>query len=304
MKPLIAAGVELASQGLNAFATGKMNKATRKWAQMMYNKQRRHTLEDWAMQNEYNSPSAQMARLKEAGLNPNLVYESGVHQAADKVGQSDVGNYQPKAPEFDFGRITQSAIDAKQANLQAKQTEEQTENLRTQKELMAAQTLETNSKTANNTQDLTLKKEVQQYNVDAARLQNARVQMETNVLEQRNAREAVMQSQNIKESIARIAELNARVSKNPYEINQLKNAIESGTLDNEFKKIENELAKKNIFKNDPLYARLAVLAYNKLTEGNSKSKKIDPQVEHSNKYFKEQSRFIVHDIIRQLFEGK
>ena len=145
---------------------------------------------------------------------------------------------------------------------------------------------------------------MQQYNIDAARLQNARMAMETSVLEQRNAREAVMQSQNIKESIVRIAEMNARIAKNPYEINQIKTAIESGQLDNEFKRIENELAKKNIFKNDLLYARLAVLAYNKLTEGNSKPKKIGPQVEHSNKYFKEQSRFIVHDIIRQLFEGK
>ena len=31
----------------------------------------------WHRQNEYNTPSAQMARLREAGLNPNLVYGSG-----------------------------------------------------------------------------------------------------------------------------------------------------------------------------------------------------------------------------------
>lgn len=33
--------------------------------------------ENWQMQNEYNSPAAQMARLQEAGLNPNLVYNGG-----------------------------------------------------------------------------------------------------------------------------------------------------------------------------------------------------------------------------------
>jgi len=34
-------------------------------------------LEMWNKSNEYNSPQAQMARLKSAGLNPNLVYGSG-----------------------------------------------------------------------------------------------------------------------------------------------------------------------------------------------------------------------------------
>lgn len=33
--------------------------------------------EMWSMQNEYNKPSAQMARFKEAGLNPNLIYGQG-----------------------------------------------------------------------------------------------------------------------------------------------------------------------------------------------------------------------------------
>jgi len=34
-------------------------------------------IKNWEMQNEYNSPAQQMQRLKEAGLNPNLVYGKG-----------------------------------------------------------------------------------------------------------------------------------------------------------------------------------------------------------------------------------
>jgi len=34
-------------------------------------------IQNWKMQNEYNSPAQQMQRLKEAGLNPNLVYGKG-----------------------------------------------------------------------------------------------------------------------------------------------------------------------------------------------------------------------------------
>jgi len=41
-------------------------------------------LENWNRQNEYNSPSQQMARLEQAGLNPHLMY-----------GKGDVGNASP-----------------------------------------------------------------------------------------------------------------------------------------------------------------------------------------------------------------
>lgn len=37
----------------------------------------RYNLEMWNRQNEYNHPKAQMQRLKEAGLNPNLIYGQG-----------------------------------------------------------------------------------------------------------------------------------------------------------------------------------------------------------------------------------
>ena len=36
-----------------------------------------HNKEMWNLQNEYNSPKSQMARYKEAGLNPNLIYQQG-----------------------------------------------------------------------------------------------------------------------------------------------------------------------------------------------------------------------------------
>ncbi len=41
---------------------------------------RKHDIAMWKAQNEYNTPAMQMQRLKEAGLNPNLVYGSGAGQ--------------------------------------------------------------------------------------------------------------------------------------------------------------------------------------------------------------------------------
>lgn len=52
-----------------------------------YNKQRSDMLADRDYQNQYNSPVAQMERLKEAGLNPNLVYGNGAAQMPSAQGQ-------------------------------------------------------------------------------------------------------------------------------------------------------------------------------------------------------------------------
>lgn len=51
----------------------------------------------WEKQNQYNNPSAQMARLKEAGLNPNMVYGTGTVTG-------NTGGTMPKynAPTADF----------------------------------------------------------------------------------------------------------------------------------------------------------------------------------------------------------
>lgn len=59
--------------GTNMLSTGLQNRYNRKQA----DKEWRRNLEQWNKENEYNSPSAQMARLQEAGLNPNLMYSQG-----------------------------------------------------------------------------------------------------------------------------------------------------------------------------------------------------------------------------------
>lgn len=47
------------------------------------NKAREHDVAMWNRQNEYNTPEMQMQRLREAGLNPNLIYDSGAGAAGN-----------------------------------------------------------------------------------------------------------------------------------------------------------------------------------------------------------------------------
>lgn len=73
----ISALAGLVSGGLQARTarenTDKTNQANRELAEYQYSKD----LEMWNKGNAYNSPTAQMERLRSAGLNPNLVYGSG-----------------------------------------------------------------------------------------------------------------------------------------------------------------------------------------------------------------------------------
>lgn len=58
-----------------------------------------YALKLWNMNNEYNSPASQMARFKEAGLNPNLIYQQGTPGNSGSPAQASHANYsvQPHA---------------------------------------------------------------------------------------------------------------------------------------------------------------------------------------------------------------
>lgn len=62
----------------------------------MRDEQRDYELGLWHMQNKYNSPIEQMARLKEAGLNPHLMYDKGTVGEAGMAGAAK----QPQASQL------------------------------------------------------------------------------------------------------------------------------------------------------------------------------------------------------------
>ena len=77
--PLSAVGTALAVGGSIAQGIGqkKQNELQRQWASEEAEKAYARNIEQWQRENAYNDPSAQMARLKAAGLNPNMVYGTG-----------------------------------------------------------------------------------------------------------------------------------------------------------------------------------------------------------------------------------
>ncbi len=62
--------------------------------------------QNWQLQNEYNSPAATMARLQEAGLNPNLIYNGG---SATTAAGSMAPAANPGSPNIpDYGKYAHS----------------------------------------------------------------------------------------------------------------------------------------------------------------------------------------------------
>lgn len=66
-------------------ATKEINQQNIDFARESYAKQRADALTDVATANKYNSPIQQMQRMKEAGLNPNMMYGGGSGNVAQSV---------------------------------------------------------------------------------------------------------------------------------------------------------------------------------------------------------------------------
>lgn len=86
---LIPAAASMLQSGMNA--QQQQNNANQNFGQnlMLSQYQYSNELDMWNKANAYNSPSAQMQRLKDAGLNPNLMY-----------GQGNTGNTANQLPRY------------------------------------------------------------------------------------------------------------------------------------------------------------------------------------------------------------
>lgn len=160
---------QLMSTAANVTAQSSINRRTMKYNKEMLALQRQQALDDWQMQNEYNHPSAQMARFREAGLNENLIY--GQTNTADAIRSTSAQQWTPKAPDYSgLGESLMSYQD-----MRIKQA--QYDNLRTQNTIMvqdallrAAQVTESTVRGQQGKFDLDLSSELRNTSLEAAKL--------------------------------------------------------------------------------------------------------------------------------------
>lgn len=255
-----AAYINAASQAINnasgILAQSNLNKRTQKWNEKMYAQQRKDSLADWAMQNEYNSPLAQMSRYRDAGLNPHLIY--GQTNTADAVRSSNVQGWNPRAPQFNFdgGSILASYYD-----VQLK--EAQIDNLRaattvsTQDALLrAAQTAETGARTARSAFDLSLAQDLRETSLEAATANLRNTEAQTKLTLDNNERQKALTSSSLAEAAERILHNRLQQANTKLEANRINESIRSLQKDNQLKDLDIKLKQNGIQPSDNIFLRI------------------------------------------------
>lgn len=172
----------LGSSAMNNKAVRDTNKANMEiakyqaqWQQQENEKAYQRSLNMWNLQNEYNSPTQQMARIRAAGLNPNLVYGNGV--AGNSAGSTP--QYEPakfNAPTMQAYRGWNLGIsDAISQFLAYRTVKAQVDNMEAQNSLIRQQTATEATKQANiaastsrSEFDLNMAKELKDVSVSSA----------------------------------------------------------------------------------------------------------------------------------------
>lgn len=260
---------QLLNSSMNYAAQGDINRKTRKYNEQMYAKQRADSLADWTMQNEYNSPASQMARLREAGLNPNLVYGKGADNTSMAVRSTDTKSWNPSTPKFDLapGNALMSYYD-----VQMKQA--QIDNLKTQNTvqvqegiLKAAQTAGILQSTKGSEFDLQLKSDLRPYTLEGTIENLRRLTAGTDIMLQQNERDAAMNSSNLTEAATRILKMRAETANTTLERSRINEQIELLKKDNRIRALDAQLADEGVRPGENLFMQLLRDALNYATEG-------------------------------------
>lgn len=251
--------VNAGGQGLNAIIGVGSNLLQRHWNQKDYKQQRKDALSDWHMQNEYNSPKEQMARLKAAGLNPHLVYGNGADaQMGAPMRDSNLKETHFKAPEFDAGSVLGSYNAIKMTNAQVDNLESVMETQQAQRALLKAQELNTLMSTKTQGLDYETKSQLQQYQLDAAKIGNQKMEAELSNQLIKNHIDSFTANFMQRTQEERIQNVTADLIQKNLGIKLTKEQLKLIDQDQALKDIEIGIRRKGGNPNDPAYQKYIV----------------------------------------------
>lgn len=206
----------------------------------MYRAQR-FNQDNWNLQNEYNHPSQQMQRLREAGLNPNLIYGTSAQGStgqADKIAAVKPSNVSFENPINSIGAFANlKSTRATTDNVQAKTT-----NTFQDTALKGMQTL--HEATKGSQAKFSLGKESALFKTSLQAAEWGVKQQEANFIGK------------FLDNTLKNKTLQPQIMDVVYRVKNAEQVLKGQKLTNQLKQYEIELNKLGITKNDPLYARI------------------------------------------------
>lgn len=271
--------LDFTNSALNRRSQKKQNEADREHAVQMYERQRQDSISDFNRQNEYNHPEQQMERLRQAGLNPNLVYGKGADNTASAINKTSYQESKLTAPQMDFSfsnAITQfqqvQQNKAQTDNLIAMRQNIEADRLLKEKDAVIKDLTAANiaTRTARSNFDLGLAQELKDSTLQGAVLQNKLAEANINITNNRDLREKQLNTQQVQETIQRTLSIKKDIAMKEFEIStqpqkreklenelvMLDQQIANAKKDGIFKDWENMLTKRGLTKNDPVALRM------------------------------------------------
>ena len=139
------------------------NASTRQYNLMLARLQNKWNIEQWQRENDYNSPTAQMARFRSAGLNPNLIYGQQNTSASSPTLTSGASaspqDMSPIGRKRNFGQAVQEMLNLEMQQAQIEAIKAGTENTK-------ANTVKTGEETKSLTIDNMYKAAREQLNLE------------------------------------------------------------------------------------------------------------------------------------------
>ncbi len=131
----ISAGIALGGSLINGLSQGRQNRLNRQFQEKENQKARDYNTLMWEKNNEYNDPSKQMERLKNAGINPHLAYSNGaVTNTSSSPASSNASATVPgQAPQLDINALMQARLmkaQERKLNAEADKSEADADNTR------------------------------------------------------------------------------------------------------------------------------------------------------------------------------
>ena len=121
----------------NLFTGGMSARKQYKYQSKLMDKQNQQQIDFWKMNNEYNTPFAQRARLEQAGLNPDLMYGGSGSVAQSQMPGAAAGS----APNVDYGDTSGAFANGIRLAQQASLIDAQVSKIEAENKLLAEQAL-------------------------------------------------------------------------------------------------------------------------------------------------------------------